>query len=357
VTNHATAIKETTMTQTTTTTTEIVLPGIVPASGLQVHQRPTPVPAKGEALVEMEATGISFAEQSMRRGRYPSQPTFPFVPGYDVVGTVRAVGPDVDTSLIGTRVAAATKTGGWASHLVVPAQDLVPVPAGLDPALAEAVIVNGITAWQSLHRKAKIQAGNTILVHGANGGVGSILVQLAQHAGVRVIGTASPRHHDALRDLGVEPIDYHDPDLAARVRELAPAGVDAVFDHLGLDSARVSWSLLAPGGTLVALGTAANLDDTTSVLRLFIPLLAQVIAWSVLPNGKSATFYDFWGGHRITPAGFRRRQHEDLTAVMSLVADGSIVPPIAARIPLVEATRALELAESHTVLGKVVLVP
>ena len=340
-----------------TTTTEIVLPGIVPASGLQVHQRPTPVPARGQALLQMEATGVSFAEQSMRRGRYPSQPKFPFVPGYDVVGTVRAVGDGVDASLIGTRVAAATKVGGWATYLVLPAEDLVPVPAGLDPALAEAVIVNGVTAWQSLHRKAKLQAGQSILVHGANGGVGSILVQLARHAGVRVIGTASPRHHEALRALGVEPIDYHDPDLAARVRELAPGGVDAVVDHLGLASARVSWSLLAPGGTLVCLGTAANLDDTGSVLGLFIPLLARVLTWNAMPNGKHATFYDFWGGHRITPSGFRQRQHDDLTAVLDLVADGTITPPVAAQIPLTDAAKAMELAESHTVLGKVVLVP
>ena len=340
-----------------TQTTEIILPGIVEASGLQVHRRPTPTPANGEALIEMEATGISFAEQSMRRGRYPSQPAFPFVPGYDVVGTVRAVGAGVDRSRIGTRVAAATKIGGWATHLVLAAEDLVPVPAGLDPALAEAVIVNGVTAWQSLHRKAKIKAGQTILVHGANGGVGSILVQLARHAGVKVIGTASPRHHDALRAMGVEPIDYSAPALAARVRELAPGGVDAVFDHLGLDSARVSWSLLAPGGTLVALGTAANLDDSGSILALLIPLLARVLTWNALPNGKSATFYDFWGGHRVTPAGFRRRQHEDLAAVLDLVAQGAITPPIAARIPLIHASEALELAESHTVLGKVVLVP
>lgn len=346
-----------TTTEPTQTTTEIILPGIVEASGLQVHRRPTPTPANGEALIEMEATGISFAEQSMRRGRYPSQPAFPFVPGYDVVGTVRAVGAGVDRSRIGTRVAAAIKIGGWATHLVLAAEDLVPVPAGLDPALAGAVIVNGVTAWQSLHRKAKIKAGQTILVHGANGGVGSILVQLARHAGVKVIGTASPRHHDALRAMGVEPIDYSAPDLAARVRELAPGGVDAVFDHLGLDSARVSWSLLAPGGTLVALGTAANLDDSGSILALFIPLLARVLTWNALPNGKSATFYDFWGGHRVTPAGFRRRQHEDLAAVLDLVAQGAITPPIAARIPLIDASEALELAESHTVLGKVVLVP
>ena len=137
-------------------------------------------------------------------------------------------------------MAALTKTGGWASYALVPAATLVAVPDGVDPAAAETVVVNGITAWQMLHRCARVQAGQTVLVHGANGGVGTTLVQLARHAGARVIGTASPRHHDPLRAMGAEPLDYPDPDLAARVRELAPGGVDAVFDHLGGDSARRS---------------------------------------------------------------------------------------------------------------------
>jgi NADPH:quinone reductase-like Zn-dependent oxidoreductase len=105
-----------------------------------------------------------------------------------------------------------------------------------------------------LYRKAKARSGQTILVHGANGGVGSVLVQLAHHSGIRVIATAAPRHHDALRELGAEPVDYNDPDLAGTVRAMAPAGLDAVFDHLGGPSFKRSFDLLAPGGTLVPTG-------------------------------------------------------------------------------------------------------
>jgi NADPH:quinone reductase-like Zn-dependent oxidoreductase len=227
--------------------TEIVLPGLVGPEGLNVRQRPVPTPGKGQALVEMLATGVSFAEQQMRRGRYPSQPKFPFVLGYDLVGVVAAVGPQVDEALVGRRVAAVVKTGGWTTHALVDASHLVPVPDGIDAASAETVVVNGITAWQML-RKAKVHSGQTILVHGANGGVGSTLVQLARHAGIRVIGTASTRHHDALRAMGAEPIDYDDPELSERVRLIAPRGVDAVFDHLGGPSFERSFKLLAPAG-------------------------------------------------------------------------------------------------------------
>ena len=235
----------------------------------------------------------------MRRGRYPGQPKFPFIPGYDLVGTVTAVGGGVDASLVGSRVAAATKTGGWASHAIVAAADLIPVPAELDPADVETVVVNGITAYQMLHRSARVKAGQTILVHGASGGVGSILVQLARHDGIRVLGTAAPRNHEALRALGVEPIDYHD-DVSAQVRRLAPNGVDAVFDHLGLASFRVSFPLLAPGGTLVAYGTASRLDDDNSMLLMFLGVIARLYSWNLLPNGRRANFYNFWAGHSLS---------------------------------------------------------
>ena len=204
---------------TVVTATEIVMPGIIEPAGLQIRSRPLAAPAAGQALVSVEASGVSFAEQSMRRGRYPGAPKFPFVPGYDLVGTVTSVGPDVDPALVGQRVAALTKSGGWASHALLDRGGPGPVPAGLDPAEAETLVVNGLTAWQMLHRTAKVQPGQTILVHGANGGVGTTLIQLARHHGVRVIGVASPRHHDALRGLGVEPVDY--ADLGARSPESA----------------------------------------------------------------------------------------------------------------------------------------
>jgi NADPH:quinone reductase-like Zn-dependent oxidoreductase len=339
------------------TATEIVLPGVVEPSGLQVRQRPLPPPAAGHVLVRVEASGVSFAEQGMRRNRYPGQPKFPFVPGYDLIGVVTATGPDVDRAWTGRRVAALTKTGGWASYAVVPAVTLVEVPAGVDPAEAETVVVNGITAWQMLHRSARVQAGQTVLVHGANGGVGSTLVQLARHAGARVIGTASPQHHDQLRAMGAEPVDYHDPDLAGRVRELAPDGVDAVFDHLGLDSARRSCRLLARGGTLVSYGQASQRDTRTPMLVLFVPLLTQLAAWNYLPTGRRASFYNVWGGHRANPARFWARLRTDLGQVLALLRDGVLTAQVAARMPLTEATAAMELAESHTVVGKVILEP
>jgi NADPH:quinone reductase-like Zn-dependent oxidoreductase len=337
-----------------TTITEVVLPGRVEPGGLQLHQRELSAPARGQVLVKVQATGISFAEHAMRLGRYPGQPAFPFVPGYDLVGTVVALGPDVEAGLLGQRVAAMTKTGGWASHALLQAVDVVAVPAGLDPGEVETLVVSGLTAYQMLHRRARVRAGQTVLVHGANGGVGTTLVQLARHAGIRVIGTASPRHHPALRELGVLPVDYHDPDLAARVRELAPGGVDAVFDHIGGASIARSFALLAPGGRLVSY---AMLKDSGPMIPAFFALLAQLAWLNRAPNGRRASFFDVWGGHVLRPRRFRARLRADLTAVLDLLAGGHLRPQIAARLPLSSIREAVELAESHTVVGKVVLLP
>jgi NADPH:quinone reductase-like Zn-dependent oxidoreductase len=339
------------------TLTEIVLPGVVEPEGLVVHNRPVPTPAKGQALVQMLATGVSFAENSMRRNRYPGQPKFPFVPGYDLVGTVTAVGPGVDSTLVGHRVAAITKTGGWSTHLLIDARDLVRVPETIDPADIEAVLVNGITAWQMLHRAARVRRGQTIIVHGASGGVGMILVQLAREAGIRVIGTGSPRNHDTLRELGVQPLDYRDPNLVERVRGLAPDGVDAVFDNIDTASFTRSFSQLNRGGALIAYGTASQLDDTNNLILTFLGILTRFGVWSLLPNGRRATFYNFWAGKIIRPKRFRRRLASDLTQVLHMVADGTVITHIAARLPLAEAAKALSLAGSGTVNGKVVLTP
>src|SRR4051794_31258898 len=339
---------------TTISATEVVLPGLVEPDGFELRRRVLPAPARGEVLVAVEASGISFAEHAMRLGRYPGQPKFPFVPGYDLVGTVTAAGPGVDDALVGRRVAAMTKTGGWSTHAVLQATGVVPVPAGLDPAEVEALVVNGLTAYQMVHRRAKVRAGQTVLIHGVNGGGGTTLSQLALHAGVRVIGTSSPRHHAALRELGVLPVDYNDPDLAARVRELAPDGVDAVFDHIGGKSIARSWSLLAKGGTLVSYAMLAN---SGPMIPAFMALLAQLAWLDLLPNGRRAGFFDVWGGHLLRPRRFRARLRQDLTAVLALLADGVLRPQIAARMPLADIHAAVRLAESRTIVGKVVLVP
>jgi NADPH:quinone reductase-like Zn-dependent oxidoreductase len=339
------------------TLTEVVLPGVVEPDGLVIDHRPVPIPTKGQVLVQMLATGVSFAENSMRRNRYPGQPKFPFVPGYDLVGTVTAAGPDVDPTLVGQRVAAVTKTGGWSTHLLIDARHVVPVPEIIDPADIEAVLLTGITAWQMLHRAAGVRRGQTILVHGASGGVGMILVQLAREAGIHVIGTGSPRTHDTLRELGVQPLDYRDPNLVDRVRDLAPDGIDAVFDNIDTSSFKRSFSQLNRGGALIAYGTASKQDDTNNMNLMFLGIVSRFGMWSLLPNGRRATFYNFWGGKIIRPKRFRDRLASDLAQVLQMVADGTVTTRIAARFPLTETSKALSLAGSGTVSGKIVLTP
>ncbi|MFE3600463.1 medium chain dehydrogenase/reductase family protein [Streptomyces sp. NPDC059142] len=341
----------------TSVVTEIVLPGKVEPDGLELRTRALPTPAGGQVVLRMDATGVSFAEQQMRRGKYYDQPPFPFVPGYDVVGTVTAVGPEVDAALTGRRFAAVTKTGAWASHLLLDAGDLTPVPDEVDASAAETVVVNGVTAWQMLHRVAGVRAGGTVVVLGANGGVGSTLVQLARHAGITVIGTASERHHAAVRALGATPVDHRDPDMYGRIRELAPDGVDAVFDHVGGAGVEQSWQLLRRGGTLVSYGSAATKDEEGSSQLPVLKLFGRIAAWNSLPNGRSAHFYNFWAGKRRCRASWQRRLGEDLSQVLRLVARGALTPQIAATFPLADAAAALTLAESRTVAGKIILVP
>ncbi|MBK3639913.1 medium chain dehydrogenase/reductase family protein [Streptomyces sp. MBT33] len=339
------------------TRVEVVLPGKVEPEGLEVRQVVAPVAGAGQVVVRMEATGVSFAEQQMRRGRYYDQPPFPFVPGYDLVGTVSQTGDGVDPALAGTRVAALLKVGGWASHVVVDAADVVPVPEGISAVEAETVVINGITAWQMLHRKAHVRAGQTVLVHGANGGVGSVLVQLAQAAGAKVIGTASARHHAALREQGVTPIDYRTENIADRVRQLAPVGVDAVFDHVGGRGIVDSWRLLAPGGTLVSYGSASTRDDEGSKQWPVLKLLGRVWLWNTLPNRRHAYFFNVWAGRALSAGRFRARLRTDLTEVFNALQHGEITAHIAAELPLAQAAEAMRLAESGTVAGKVVLRP
>jgi len=337
--------------------TEMVLPSVGEPETLQMRQRELAAPGAGQVVVRIEATGVSFAERSMRRGRYPGQPAFPFVPGYDLVGVVAVLGPAVVEVALGQRVAALTKIGGWADYIILPAADLVPVPDGVDAAAAETAVVNGVTAWQMLHSLAKVRAGQTILVHGASGGVGGLLVQLAHEAGVRVIGTGSAAKQEAVRALGAEPLDYRSVDIVAQVRTLAPGGVDAVFDPVGGRSLHDSWRMLGPGGTLVAYGLSSLLDSPGSLIWEFLRLVIRILSWKILPNNRHAYFYDVWGGKTWRPRRFHRELHAAMTQVFTLLAQGRIQAQIAQRLPLKRAAEGMRLAESGTASGKVVLIP
>jgi NADPH:quinone reductase-like Zn-dependent oxidoreductase len=337
-------------------TTEMVLRGVGEPETLRVQQRELDAPKPGQAIVRMEATGVSFAEQSMRRGIYYDQPQFPFVPGYDLVGTVEALGSPTQGLPVGQRVAALTKVGGWAQRMLLEVGDLVPVPDGVPAEDAETVIVNGLTAWRVLHRTIRPEPGQTIVVFAAAGGVGSILVQLARHARLRVIGTAGPSQQERLRAMGVIPLDYRSEDVPARVRELAPEGVAAVVDNVGGPGIVDSWRLLAPGGTLVALSDMGMREAAHPRLRS-TKLFARLLAWNVLPNGKHAYFFNLWAGHRRHLDTFRAELRTDLTALFGLLADGTLAAPIDSRYPLSRAAAALRKAEAGGLAGKVIILP
>ncbi|MDO9409575.1 medium chain dehydrogenase/reductase family protein [Patulibacter sp.] len=338
-------------------TTQIELPAIGEPETLRVRERELPAPGDGEALVRVEATGVSFAEQQMRRGKYYDQPAFPFVPGYDLVGVVEQVGAGVPDVVPGDRVAALTKTGGWATHVLLQARDLAPVPEGLDPAAAETAVVNGLTAWRMLHRTAKVRAGDTVVVLGAAGGVGSLLVQLAIEAGATVVGVAGVRQLDRVRELGAIPVDHRTEDVASRVREIAPEGVAAVFDHVGGPGLVRSWRMLGRGGTLVSYGTAATKDLPGDPRLPVLRLLARLLLWNALPNGRRASFFDLWAGNRRHPDRYRREARADLSHVFALLRDGRLTAQIAAEFALEDAAAALRLAEGGGLTGKVLLRP
>ncbi|BCB86679.1 medium chain dehydrogenase/reductase family protein [Phytohabitans suffuscus] len=326
-------------------TTQVVMPHAGGPEVLEFQQRDLPEPGPGQVRLKVEATGVAFAEVQMLRGRYYAQPKFPFVPGYDLVGEVEAAGPGV---AVGGRVAAMTRTGAWAERLVVPAAHLVPVPDDLDAGEVVALITNGVTAYQMIHRVAKVAAGQTVLVHGAAGGVGTLLVRLALRAGARVIGTASPGKHDQVRELGAIPLDYRDPLLVERVRQHAPGGVAAVFDHAGGPGLKRSWAMLGRGGILIVYGSAATVDDKGWRLAPYASALGRLLWWSLLPNGRRGRLY-----------GISHRGHfdEDLATVIDLLRKGEIQPRVAARLPLAKAPEALRMLDDRAVVGKIVLEP
>jgi NADPH2:quinone reductase len=329
---------------------EIVLTDRGGPDKLRIDDTDSPAPAKGQVRVRVIASGVSFAEVQMLSHRYPMQPKYPFVPGYDLVGEVTALGADVKNVTVGDRVAALMVTGAWRTHVVVRADRVVPVPAGLDAGLAAAATMNGVTAWQMVHETARVRSGQTVLVHGASGGVGTLLVQLAVAAGARVLGTASAAKHDAVRALGADPIDYRG-DVKASVQALAPTGVDAVFDHLGGDSLRQSYGLLADGGILINYGSASTLHENNHRLVPYLRTIRQFATWQLAKlagraRGRRATFYRVKAGSRFNKA---------LVEVFKLVAAGELTPPIETRMPLTNAAEALQLLIDGKATGKIVL--
>jgi NADPH2:quinone reductase len=234
------------------------------------------------------------------------------------------------------------------------------VPSGLDAAEAVSLILNYITAYQMLHRCAKVKPGQRVLFHGASGGVGTALLQLGRLAELEMYGTCSSRGAPAVSELGGIPIDYRSQDYVKEIRRLTSEGVDAVFDPIGGAHLWHSREALRPGGRVVGYGNTTSLrgeglaSNRTGRRNRFhgIPIYALYIAggW-LLPGRKRIVPYSIQTLKRLKPALFRK----DLIALLDLLQQKKIKPIVAQRFPLAEARHAQELLGKGGVIGKIVL--
>lgn len=323
---------------------------------LEVIEEALPELGPGEVRVGVLAAGVSGFDLIYRRwGHLPGAPRVPFTLGEDVVGVADEVAAAVDTVVPGQLVAGGTWVlgvgGGYSEYLCLPADQLVPVPDGVEPVEAVCLVVNYLTAHQHLHHLGRAQRGERVLVHGAAGGVGTALVQLARLAGLDVYGTAGTDQLELVASLGATPIDYRTEDFVKRIRDLTGDGVDLVVDTVG--GAKHLWDsyrVLRRGGRLVWLGSAAV---ETQGLRAGAFSMATTSLLRLLPDRRRVP-------RCPTMASFAK-QHNDwyrdtLGELLGALAGGDLEPVVAARIPLADAARAHALLETGQHTGKVVLV-
>ncbi|HYL13665.1 MAG TPA: medium chain dehydrogenase/reductase family protein [Terriglobales bacterium] len=328
---------------------------------LRVVDEECPEPKDGEVRVKVLAAGVSLPDLLAREGIHPETPPVPFTPGWDLVGVVDRLGDGVSGIEPGQIVAAMPISGAYAEFVCLPQRELVPVPAGLDAAEAVSLVLNYITAYQMLHRSAKVRSGQRVLIHGAAGGVGSALLQLGRLAGLQMYGTCSSRGASAVSDLGGIPIDYQHQDFVKEIHRLTSDGVDVVFDGIGGTHIWRSRKALRPGGRVVAYGLTSSLrggrlaSGRSGRRHRFrgIAIFAVYIAGGWLfPARKRVVPYSIQWIKRLRPALFR----QDLIALFDLLQQQKIKPLIAHRFPLAEARHAHELLGKGGVTGKIVLV-
>jgi NADPH:quinone reductase-like Zn-dependent oxidoreductase len=329
---------------------------------LRVVEEECPEPKDGEVRVRVLAAGVSLPDLLMREGFHPETPRLPFTPGWDLVGMVDRLGAGVSGIEPGQIVAALPISGAYAEFVCLPQGELIPVPPGLDAAEAVSLVLNYITAYQMLHRSAKVRPGQRALIHGAAGGVGSALLQLGRLAGLEMYGTCSSRSAPAVSDLGAIPIDYQHQDFVKEIRRLTSEGVDVVFDGIGGTHIWRSRKALRLGGRVVAYGLTSSLrggrlaSGRPGRRHRFrgIAIFGLYIAggW-LLPGRKRVVPYSIQWLKRLRPALFR----QDLIALFDLLQQKRIKPLIAQRFPLAEARHAHELLGKGGVTGKIMLVP
>ncbi len=308
-------------------------------------------PRAGEARIRVLAAAVCRPDITARAGRalYSGTPLgqkTPFVPGYAIVGDVDALGEGASGAVVGDRVGVLTVIGGYSEYLYWKSDRLVPVPPALDPAEAVTLMLNYIVAYQTLHRSAKVNHGDRVLIIGASGGIGTALLQLGRLANLRMYGVASRSKHVALLAYGAIPIDYHTQDFVAVIRRAEPDGLQAVISGMTrMDYLRGGLELLRRGGTLVSFGEP---DSFSTLLRVLWTMLKV----NLLPGGKTVKLY----GTSTYFLGDKKPYLEDWATLFKLLADGQIKPIIDRKFPILQAAQANLLLESGQVTGNLVLV-
>ena len=316
---------------------------------LEVVDAPLPTADRGEVRVRVLASSVEYTDVTIRRHMYPwvrRRP--PFVMGYDVIGEINQLGDGVSGFQVGDRVADLTVVGSNAAYRTLRADHLTRVPASVDVAEAATLILSWTTAYQLLHRAARVQRGQRVLVHGAAGAVGQALLVLGKRAGLELWGTARGEHAALIRELGAMPIDYKREDFT----RVLPGGFDVVFDGIGEDGYRRSLAALKPGGLLCFYGYSAGVQAQRHMLTI-LTWIARLYLWRYLPGGKRARAYSINVMRARHPAWFR----EDLERLFGLLATRAIRPRVAERISFDEVAEAHCRLEAGGLEGKLVLCP
>ncbi|WP_107086237.1 zinc-binding dehydrogenase [Streptomyces sp. CNQ-509] len=311
-----------------------------------------PQPPPGHARLRVLAAGVGFTDLMARSGDYLLQRTVPFTPGYELTAEVVDFTPGgLQPSWLraGVRVAAAlTKMAAYTEYLTLPLWQLVPLPGGLDPHVAAAIPLDHLTALSLLETHGRLQSGDSVLIHGAGGGVGQAVSRLGALRGLRMYGTASaPGSAELLARHGVTLIDYRREDFETVLRQREPDGIQAVFDHIGGANLRKGYRVLAPGGVLVSYafsgrpGRMAG-DTVRGAVRIQLMNLRprRRTALSMVPREIRAD-HDWY--------------HSALTRILGLAQRGEITPRIAGTYPLLRAADAHTALERREITGKVVL--
>ncbi len=324
---------------------------------LQVREAPDPSPMRGEIRIAVAAAGLNFADVSARVGLYPDAPKPPMTVGYEVSGTVDAVGGGVDGFAVGDRVVSLTRFGGQSSSVVVPAHQAVHLPDGLDLVHAAAIPVNYLTAYLMLVRLGNVRKGESVLIHAAAGGVGFAALQICRLLGAVTYGTASSGKHERLRDAGLDhPIDYRNQDFAAEVNRLTKGrGVDVILDAVGGRTSRKNYQLLRPLGRLFLFGaSSASQDRKRNVLKAGAAIAQFPVFHPLALMNANKGVFGVNLGHLWDE---KEMMSEVLAELLQWWSEGKIEPVVDSVFPFSKAADAHDQLQLARNVGKVLLVP